>query len=138
MSRKTVARRLKNAGLHARIPALKPLISKRNQRARLEYTREHVVWTDAQWDTVHFSNKSNFTIFGSEGKIYVRRRTGERLSSQCVKKTIKFDGGSVMVWGMISSAGVGPIIRVHDNINAEIYKRLLQQHVVPRLHHNLY
>ena len=33
-----------------------------------------------------------------------------------------------MVWGMISSYGVGTIIRFHCNINA-IYKELLRQHV---------
>ena len=30
-----------------------------------------------------------------------------------------------MVWSMISSAGVGPIVHFHGNINASIYKELL-------------
>ena len=32
-----------------------------------------------------------------------------------------------MVWGMISSAGVGPIVRFHGNIDASVYKELLHQ-----------
>ena len=29
-------------------------------------------------------------------------------------------GGGVMVWGMISSAGIEPIVRFHSNINASV------------------
>lgn len=133
ISRKTVSRRLRSVGLHARVPASKPLISKKNQKARIDFATEHVIWTDAQWDAVHFSDESKFNVFGSDGNCYVRRRTGERLSLRCVKKTVKFGGGGVMVWGMISSTGVGPIIRLNGNMNAEVYKQLLQQHVVPNL-----
>ena len=35
---------------------------------------------------------------------------------------------------MISSAGVGPVIRFHGNINASVYKELLCKHVLPHLH----
>ena len=38
-----------------------------------------------------------------------------------------------MVWGMISSAGVGPIVSFHGNINASVYKELLRQHALPHL-----
>ena len=61
------------------------------------------------------------------------RKPGERLSPQCVKKTVKFGGGGVMVWGMMSAAGVGPIVCVQGTLSAEFYKRLLIQHAVPNL-----
>ena len=35
-----------------------------------------------------------------------------------------------MVWVMISSAVVGPIVRFTDNNNASIYKELLRQHAL--------
>ena len=38
-----------------------------------------------------------------------------------------------MVWRMISSAGVGPIVRFHGNINASVYKELVSQHALPHL-----
>ena len=46
---------------------------------------------------------------------------------------MKFGGGSVRVWGMISSMGVGPIVHFHGNINASVYKKLLCQHALPHL-----
>ena len=38
-----------------------------------------------------------------------------------------------MRWGMISSAGVGPIVCFYGNINASVYKELLHQHASPHL-----
>ena len=36
-----------------------------------------------------------------------------------------------MVWGRISFAGVGPIVRFVGYINASLYKELLHQHALP-------
>ena len=41
--------------------------------------------------------------------------------------------GSVMVWGMISSAVVGPIVCFPSKINGSVYKELLHQHDLPHL-----
>ena len=48
-----------------------------------------------------------FLLIGSDGKMYVRRKVGEELSPKCLKASVKFGGGSVMVWGIISGDGVG-------------------------------
>ena len=84
--RKTVSRRLNKEKLVARIPYRKPLISKKNQKVHLDYTTERIVWTEEQWNMVHFSYESKFNLFGSDGKRFVRRKNGERLSLQCITK----------------------------------------------------
>ena len=86
VSRKTVLRRLTSAGLNARVPASKSLISKKNQKARLHFSIEHVVWSENQWSQVHLSDESKFNELGSDGRKYVRRKIGERLSVKCVKR----------------------------------------------------
>ena len=60
-----------------------------------------------------------------------KRRIGERLSAKCTKKTVKFRGGSVMVFGMFSSQGTTPLVRLQTRVNAQIYKNIVQDHVVP-------
>ena len=134
VSRSTVTRRLKRVGLEARAPASKPLISKKNQKLRLQFAQAHIIWTEEQWSRVHFSDESKFNVIGSDGKTYVRRKTGERLRVNCVKKTVKHGGGSVMIWGVFSAEGPGPLVRLHGRVNAEVYKQLLQQHLIPYLH----
>ena len=42
---------------------------------------------------VYFSDGSKFNLFESDDKRFVRRKYRERLSPQCVKKTVKFGGG---------------------------------------------
>ena len=38
-----------------------------------------------------------------------------------------------MVFGMISAAGPGALVRLHGRINAAVYKEMLRQHVLPTL-----
>ena len=91
-SRKTFSCWLNKEKLVALIPCCKPFISKKNQKVRLDFATEYILWTEEQWNMVHFSDESKFNLFGSDGKRFVRRKTGERLSPQCVKETVKFGG----------------------------------------------
>ena len=88
----------------------------KNQKVCLDFATEHILWTEKQWNMVHFSDESKFNWFGSDGKRFVRGKNGECLSPQCIKKTVKFGGGSVMLWGMISLVQVGPIFHFHGTI----------------------
>ena len=133
ISRDTVSRRLNEKGLKSRTAVAKPVISKKNQRLRLAYATSHVTWNEEEWNRIFFSDESKFNVFGSDGRNRVRRRQGERLSPKCVKKTVKFGGGSVMVWGIMSASGVGPLVRLHGRVNAEVYRHLLQQNAISYL-----
>ena len=46
------------------------------------------------------------------------------------KSSVKFAGESVMVFGMISTAGTGPLVRLHRKINVAIHKEILKKHVL--------
>ncbi|KAF2366364.1 Transposase Tc1-like, partial [Trinorchestia longiramus] len=133
VSRQTVSRRLHEIGLYARSPRKKTLISKKNQTARLAFAKKHVVWSEGDWQKVFFSDESKFNVIGSDGKQFVRRRIGESLNSNCIKKTVKFGGGSVMVFGMISGQGTSPLVRLNTKVSAAVDKNVLQQYVVPVL-----
>ena len=39
----------------------------------------------------------------------------------------------MIVFGMISIAGTGPLVRLHGKIYATVYKEILKKHVVPNL-----
>ena len=97
---------------------LRNLLSKINRRTRISFDNEHVVWTNDKLLRIHFSAKSKYNVIGSDGKLVVRRRTGERLSVECENKSVKFRGGSVTVSGMMSAAGCGSLLRLHGIVNA--------------------
>ncbi len=91
---------------------MKPLISRKNQKAKLTFAEEHVVWRE-NWSKVHFSDENKFHLIGYDAKHYVPCQIRERLNPKCVKLVlVKGGGGSVMVWGMFCAAGVGPLIQL--------------------------
>ncbi len=62
----------------------------------------------AQWSKVLFSDESKFCIsFGNQGP-RVWRKGGEAHSPSCFKSSVKFPQ-SVMIWGAMSSVGVGSL-----------------------------
>ena len=93
-SRRTLSRWFNKEKLVARIPFRKPLIPKKNQTVRPDFATEHILWTEEEWNMVHFSEESKFNLFGSNGKGLVRGKNGERLSPQLVKKNVKFGVGA--------------------------------------------
>ncbi len=73
-------------------------------------------WTVAQRSKVLFSDESKFSIsFGNQGP-RVWRKGGEAHSPSCLKSSVKCPQ-SVMIWGAMSSAGVGPLCFLKTNVN---------------------
>lgn len=68
INRRTVSRRLHQVGLIGRVGVKKPLISKKNRRARLEFAMQHREWTPEDWRKVAFSDESKFNLFESDGR----------------------------------------------------------------------
>ncbi len=78
------------------------------RQRRLTWAKEKKNWTVAQWSKVLFSDESKFcNSFGNQGP-RVWRKGGEAHSPSCLKSSVKFPQ-SVMIWGAMSSAGVGPL-----------------------------
>ncbi len=67
------------------------------------------------------SDESKFCIsFGNQGP-RVWRKGGEAHSPSCMKSSVKFPQ-YVMIWGAMSSAGVGPLCFLKTNVTAPVYQ----------------
>lgn len=129
-SRSTTKRRLKDMGFNCRIPRVKPLLTKKQRENRLTWAKEKKSWTAAEWSKVMFSDESKFCIsFGNRGP-RVWRKTGEAQDPRCLKSSVKFPP-SVMVWGAMSSAGVGPLCFLRSRVNAAVYQQVLEHFMLP-------
>ena len=117
VSRSTASRRLHDTILFGHVSVKKPLISKKNQKARLTFAQKYQHWTPKEWSKVLFSDESKFNLFGSDGKKYVRRPKNTRYDSRYQIPTVKHEGGSVMALGAMSSREVGPLHEVKDNMD---------------------
>ena len=84
ISKTTVRKRLAACGLKGRVAVSKPLLRSKNKRKRLLWAKRYTNYSIEDWKTVLFVDESKFEIHGNNRRIYVRRRPGERLSSQLV------------------------------------------------------
>ncbi len=96
------------------------------RQRRLTWAKEKKNWTVVQWSKVLFSDESKFCIsFGNQGP-RVWRTGGEAHSPSCLKSSVKFPQ-SVMIWGAMSSSGVGPLCFLKTNVTAPVYQEILKQ-----------
>ncbi len=116
-SRATTHRRVKEFGYRCR-------------KGRISWAKEKKNWTVAQWSKVFFSDESKFCIsFGNQGP-RVWRKAGKVHSPSFLKFSVKFPQ-SVMIWGAMSSAGVGPLCSLKTNVTATVYQDILEHFMLP-------
>ena len=111
----------------------KPYLTKRHKALRLAFARKYEHWTHADWGRVLFTNETKICRFESNGSRWVWVDFGEELSERNTQGTLKYGGGSIMIWGCMMEHGVGTIELVHGNMNAEQYVKILQQNLPPSL-----
>ncbi|GFU51058.1 transposable element Tc1 transposase [Trichonephila clavipes] len=125
--KRTVRGRLLEIGLQGCKARPKPLLTEFQRKRRLTWARKRSLWTIKDWEKVIFSDESQFCISGNQSSAYVRRRTHEEFSPQCLKRTVKYPT-KVMVWGCMSSYGVGRLhivsgtVKAMDYIEIQYYK----------------
>ncbi|GFS84625.1 uncharacterized protein TNCV_4607501 [Trichonephila clavipes] len=71
VSSRTVHRELKNLGFHGRAATHKPNITLQNAKHRLQWCTAHRHWTMNMWKTVLWSDESRFTVWQSDGRVWV-------------------------------------------------------------------
>ena len=47
------------------------------------------MWTEEQWNIVHFNDECKYNLFGADGKRFLRCKNGE-----CINKTVKIGEGA--------------------------------------------
>ncbi|QRV75773.1 DDE superfamily endonuclease [Ceratobasidium sp. AG-Ba] len=127
VSVQTVRRNLKSIGIRAFVRHCVPLITRRNQRIRLEWCQEQASWTLADWARHMYSDEKKFNLFGSDGRHYTYRTVGKSMDPCYTKKTVKHGGGSVMTWGCVTWRGVGRLVHIHGTLTSQYYTEILKE-----------
>ncbi|KAF2348339.1 hypothetical protein FHG87_020907 [Trinorchestia longiramus] len=82
-----------------------PIASKRPVKARLKYANDHLNKSAAFCNLVLWSDETKIELFGGNSTNHVWRQQNEEYKPKCTIPTVKFGGGSIMVWGCFSSSG---------------------------------
>ncbi len=101
------------------------------RQRHLTWAKEKKNWTVAQWSKVLFSDESKFCILFRNQGPGVCRKGGEAHRPSCLKSSVKFPQ-SVMIWGAMSSADVGPLcFFLKTNITTPVYQDILEHFMLP-------
>ena len=106
ISSRTVCRELHGMGFHGLVAVSKPYISKYNAKCRMQWCKARRYWTLEQWRRILWSDKSHFSIWQSDGRVWVWWLAGERYLSDCTVPSVKFGGGGS--WCGVVFLGLAP------------------------------
>lgn len=67
-----------------------------------------------------------YNLYGPDDVKLIWRRSKGQLLDHHARKVVKFGGGSVMVWGAITSRGVGKLVFIDTKMNSELYVDILR------------
>ena len=121
LSYTTVRTSLNSMGFEAKFKLKKPLLSRRHREARYKWAKAHEFCTVDDWKRVIFSDETKINIWGSDGCKFYWSRPGDVLQAHHLDLTVKHGGGSLMMWGCITYAGIGYGCHIEETMNADVY-----------------
>lgn len=125
----TVRLVLRKNGYNSRVARIKPYISPKNQKLRMEFAQRFQGMKFDFWKNVIFADESKYNVFGSDGKIRVWRKKNEELKAINVRASVKHGGGSIMVWGCMAASGVGKLQILDGNMDRFKYLQVLKDNL---------
>ncbi|GFU77961.1 transposable element Tcb2 transposase [Trichonephila clavipes] len=105
ISRKTVARRLREGGLYARRPVVCVPLTRQHRTARFQWCREHHNWTEQDWACVLFSDESRFSLSSDCRRQLIWRERGTSYRPENIQEKDRYPTCSIMVWSGIMING---------------------------------
>ena len=91
----------------------------------MDFAEAHKDWTVEDWKRVIWSDETKINCLGSDGKKWVQKKPGEGLTDRLVQGTVKFGGGSLMIWGCIFWEGPGYATKIDGRMDADLFVSIL-------------
>ena len=95
------------------------------KEARLEFAKKYVHSPNSFWDDVLFMDETKIKLFTKNTQNYVWRRSHDALREKCIVPTVKHGGGSLLLWGCFSSAGVEQLHRIDEIMKAPNFQKMI-------------
>jgi transposase len=130
-SKRTIQRKLLSSGIRSRSAVKKPFISKVNAMRRLMWCRGRRGWSLKDWKRVIWSDECKIELWQGSRDRRIRRTSLERFHQGCIAPTVKYGGGSLMVWACFRWDKLGPIVVIDGTMNSQKYMDTLESQLYP-------
>ncbi|KAF7654180.1 hypothetical protein LDENG_00073090, partial [Lucifuga dentata] len=115
----TIRRTLNNSGVYGRAARRKPLLSKKNIVARLQFAKkDHVNKPEGYWKNVLWTDETKIELFGLNEKCYVWRKADTIFLHQNLIPSVKHGGGKIMIWACFAASGPGWLAIIDGTMNS--------------------
>ncbi|KAK3568905.1 hypothetical protein QTP86_019571, partial [Hemibagrus guttatus] len=75
--------------------------------------------------------RQKFELFGRSVSHYVWRKSNTAFQKKIITPTVKYGGGSVMVWGCSAASGPGRLAVINGTMNSAVHQKILKENVRP-------
>ena len=118
----TIRKTLNKNGVHERTPQKKPLLSKKNIAARLKFAKEHLDVPQHYSQNILWTDETKVELFGRNTQHYVwrKKRHSTPHQHQNLIPTVKYGGGSIMVWDCFAASGPGQLAIINGKTNSSL------------------
>lgn len=125
----TIQRTLHREQLYGRVMRKKPFLHTRHKKARLRFAKLHLNKPGSFWNKVLWTDETKMELFGHNKRRYAWRQKNTAFLEKHLLPTVKFGGGSVMLWGCVASAGTGNLVKVEGRMDSTQYQQILDNNV---------
>uniref|UniRef100_A0A8C4T8V8 Transposase n=1 Tax=Erpetoichthys calabaricus TaxID=27687 RepID=A0A8C4T8V8_ERPCA len=127
--RTTISAAIHQSGLYGRVARRKPLLSKRHMAAFLEFAKRHLKDSQTMRKKILWSDETKIELFGVNARRHVWRKPGTAHHQANTIPTVKYGGGSIMLWGCFSVAGTGRLVRIKEKMTTAMYRDILDENL---------
>lgn len=117
-------------GLHGRVIRAKPLLSPHHKNHCVKLANEHRDKPDVFWKQDLWTDEAKLELFGRNDQRYVWRRKGTDLNEKNLCPTVKYEFGSILLWGCIASRDTGNISRVEGKADSIKFQEILDANLM--------
>ena len=78
------------------------------------------------WKKVIWSDEAKINHLGSDGCKWALKRAGKGFNDRLVEGTLKFEGGSLMMWGCMTWEGVGFASKIDGRMDGDLCLQILK------------
>ncbi|KAG2465277.1 TCB1 transposase, partial [Polypterus senegalus] len=127
--RSTIQRTLHKEMLYARVMQRKPFLLPQHKQSRLRYAQAHLDKPASFWNKVLWTDETKIELFGHNKWRYAWRKKNTAFQEKHLLPTVKYGGGSIMLWGCVASAGTGNLVKVEGCMDSTQYQQILETNV---------
>uniref|UniRef100_A0A8C5R6B6 Transposase n=1 Tax=Leptobrachium leishanense TaxID=445787 RepID=A0A8C5R6B6_9ANUR len=131
VSARTIRRHVNEMKRYGRRPRRTPLLTQRPKKARRQFAKMYLSKPKSFWENVLWTDETEIELFGKAHHSTVYRKWNETYKEKNTVPTVKYGGGSMMLWGCFAASDTGCLECVQGIMKSEDYQRILGRTVEP-------